>query len=247
MARFEINDIELFHNIITSMSFLFGEINFRIDQYGLTVLGVDASSSVMVINKINNSFFDVFSSEKTLEINLFSGQLEKILRTVERGSITKFNLESTIIEIEIVNQWENKYRLHGLESELYKEISTPKIEHNIEFGIQTSSLHDIIKKIQIISDTIDIESLENQLIFSGRGIYGDVQLILSDDKDSFQEFKQRIEILNKYDIGDLNNILRGGALVSDNCKVYIQSEGPINLVFKENLIEMSYYLAPLIL
>ena len=160
--------------LIEALKEILIDANIEFTKEGIRIVKMDSSSTVLVHLKLRSEEFESYmcAAPLTLGVNMFN--LFKLIRTIGNDdTLTLFYDDSKLgvlgirIENGVKNQITN-YTLNLMEIDIEKFDIEPEVFES-EITMPSSDFQKIIKDIAGLSDTIEIKSISNKLIFSCEG------------------------------------------------------------------------------
>jgi proliferating cell nuclear antigen len=150
------------------------DANFEFDETGLKIMAMDSSHTVLVHLKLNAENFESYhcKNKRILGINMLN--LFKLIKTMGNNDALSLYLEEgneSKLGIKIENSEKNtvtKYMLNLMD--LHEDnIQIPPAVFDSVITMPSVDFQKICRDMHNLAETIEIKSLENQLIFSCTG------------------------------------------------------------------------------
>jgi proliferating cell nuclear antigen len=150
------------------------DANFEFDETGLKIMAMDSSHTVLVHLKLSAENFEYYhcKNKHILGINMLN--LFKLIKTMGNNDALTLYVEEgseSVLGIKIENSEKNtmtKYKLNLMD--LHEDnIQIPPAVFDSVITMPSVDFQKICRDMHNLAETIEIKSLENQLIFSCSG------------------------------------------------------------------------------
>lgn len=221
-----------FKILIEALKEILIDANFEFSKDGIRIMKMDSSSSVLVHLKLNADSFESYKCDKPqiLGINMFN--LFKLIRTIGNDdTLTIFYDDSKIgvLGIRIENGNKNQvtnYNLNLMEIDV-EDLNIEPEEFKSEISMPSSDFQKIIKDIAGLSDTIEIKSIGNKLIFSCNGDFASQDTEIGETQHGIIFTKNSDKIIQgKFSAKHLVSFTKFTNLCN-TIKIYIKNDYPI--------------------
>lgn len=176
-------------NLIESLKDILTDTNIEISNQGLKIIAMDPSHTVLVHLKLEAKEFQEFecNEEMILGVNMinfyklikFIGNNDTLTLYVENGNESQLNI---IMESNDKNCI-TKYKLNLMD--IPKEnVEIPNLFFNSIITMPSGDFQKLCRDLHNISNTVDIKSVNNKLIFNSTGNIGTVEHIILENNNT---------------------------------------------------------------
>lgn len=163
-----------FRILVEALKEILIDANFEFSKEGIRIMKMDSSSTVLVHLKLLSENFESYKCEQPLNLGINMFNLFKLIRTIGNDDTLTIYYDDDklgVLGIRIENGNKNqitKYTLNLMEIDIEKFDIEPEVFES-EISMPSGDFQKIIKDIAGLSDTIEIKSIRNKLIFSCDG------------------------------------------------------------------------------
>ena len=163
-----------FRILIEALKEILTDANFEFDQYGLKIVAMDSTHTVLVHLRIHDQNLEKYYCKDKLLLGINLLNLYKLVKIMSNNDILKLsvNEENTcVLNIEIENSEKNsitKFKLNLMDLSDSK-IVVPAPEFKSVITMPSIDFQKICRDMYNIADEIEIKSVGKQLIFSCDG------------------------------------------------------------------------------
>lgn len=243
----------IFKIIVETLKEILTDVNIEFSRDYIKIVKLDVSLTVLVNMKLETENFEKYECNYTEEeplsvgVNIFN--LFKLLKTIGNDDILSLIIDSEnsgILEINIENDTKNsltRYSLNLIEVD-EKKFTLPEMEFESIVTFNASSFQKIIKDCNALSDTIEIKTYNNQLIFSCMGDFAAQETIIGEKTDDIKFDKCGPTIVQGcFLIKYLMSFIKFTNL-SNNIKIFLKNDYPLIVKYTAgNLGEISLLVA----
>ena len=176
-------------NLIESLKDILTDTNIEISKSGLKIIAMDPSHTVLVHLKLEAKEFQEFicNEEMILGVNMinfyklikFIGNNDTLTLYVENNNESQLNLIMESSDKNCVT----KYKLNLMD--IPKEnVEIPNLIFNSIITMPSGDFQKLCRDLHNISNTVDIKSINNKLIFNSTGNIGSVEHIILDNNNT---------------------------------------------------------------
>tara|TARA_B110000208_G_C11716751_1_gene411364 strand:- start:197 stop:1006 length:810 start_codon:yes stop_codon:yes gene_type:complete len=176
-------------NLIESLKDILTDTNIEISKGGLKIIAMDPSHTVLVHLKLEAKEFQEFvcNEEMILGVNMinfyklikFIGNNDTLTLYVDNDNESQLNI---IMESNDKN-CVTKYKLNLMD--IPKEnVEIPNLVFNSIITMPSGDFQKLCRDLHNISNTVDIKSINNKLVFSSSGNIGSVEHIILENNNT---------------------------------------------------------------
>ncbi len=172
-----------FRILIEALKEILTEANFTFDETGIKVIAMDSSHSVLVHLKLEASEFCSYYCQKQIVVGLGLMNMYKLMKTMNNNSVLSLFMEkndTNHLGIKIENGDKKRtttYKLNVLDLQ-HTELSIPPATFTSVITMCAADFQKICRDMYNLSDTIEIKSVGEQLIFSCKGDFAEQETII---------------------------------------------------------------------
>jgi len=226
------------------------ELTLKVDDTGITALGMDPSHVAMVDSKVKPGLFDKFTppeGDGLITINL--GEFSKFLDRVEKENVQiDYNADQAKLTIVAKTGGRNRrFSLPVLEP-YEEEVPKPKIFFKSSARILTQAVQRAIKDADLVSEHIKIEIKEDVLQFMGKGDMGSAENEYTKDSEEVLEIKSEEESSANFTLSYLTDIFGQLKNLAEVVTLELTTDMPLKIEAEPSdpNLEITFYLAPMI-
>jgi len=226
------------------------ELTMRVDDTGITVLGMDPSHVAMIDSKVKPGLFEKFTppeGDGLITINL--SEFSKFLDRVEKETV-QIDYDAEQAKLNIIAKTGGRNRRFSLPilEPLDEEVPRPKIFFKSEARVLTQSVSRAIKDAELVSEHIGISIEAEMLKFVGKGDVGSAINEYTKDSDEILEIKSEEDSSATYTLSYLADMFAQLKNLADVITLEMSSDMPLKIVAEPNdlNLEVTFYLAPMI-
>lgn len=208
------------------------DANFEFSSDGIRIMKMDSSSTVLVHLKLQADSFESYECKHPLVLGINMFNLFKLIRTIGNDdTLTIFYDDSKlgVLGIRIENGNKNQvtnYTLNLMEIDVEKFDIEPE-EFKSEITMPSADFQKIIKDIAGLSDTIEIKSIGNKLIFSCDGDFASQDTEIGETQNGITFTKNSDKIIQgKFSAKHLVSFTKFTNLCN-TIQIYIKNDYPI--------------------
>ena len=253
--RFEIRTVQsgAVRVLVEALKDLLTDTSIQIDPaVGLKVVTMDSAHVVLVHLCLDAGKFEYFHCKEPFHIGVNMMQLHKLIRTINNNDMLTLFVEEDDLNhlgIKIENSEKGQkttYRLNLLDLD-HTKISIDPVEFSSVITLPSTDFQKIVRDMSQISDTCQIFSVRNQLIFKCIGDYCQQETVMTDTDNN----NHNIQVKDEQDICMGAFSLKYLVLfskctnLSNSCMLYLVNSYPLIIVYSiASLGEIKLALAP---
>ena len=218
--------------LIEALKEILIDANFEFSKEGIRIMKMDSSSTVLVHLKLQADNFEFYKCEQPLVLGINMFNLFKLIRTIGNDdTLTIFYDDSKlgVLGIRIENGAKNQvtnFSLNLMEIDIEKFDIEPEVFES-EITMPTADFQKIIKDIAGLSDTIEIKSINNKLIFSCDGDFASQDTEIGETQNGIIFTKNSDKIIQgKFSAKHLVSFTKFTNLCN-TIQIYIKNDYPI--------------------
>jgi len=198
--------IAAFKTLIEALKEIFRDLNIRFlipynektkQEGGISISAMNSNGNVYVKLKLPAKNFEEYicrpkNGDTSIVIGVNMTQFYKLIKTMnDEDNLTLFIEEGRINELGIklenpARQYRTIFRLNLLDLDREDPYSIPEAKFNFVITMLSSDLHNLIKNMSTIAETvdikyIDIQDMRNTLIFNCKGEFASQETIFADN------------------------------------------------------------------
>lgn len=187
-----------FRILIEALKEILTEANFIFDETGIKVIAMDSSHTVLVHLKLNAQEFCSYQCSKQVVVGIGLMNMFKLMKTMNNNSILTLFLEhndSDRLGIKIENgekKTTSTYKLNILDLPR-TNLNIPPATFTSVITMCASDFQKMCRDMYNLSDTIEIKSIGDQLIFSCKGDFAEQETVIGTNT-SQQEYSNKTKM-----------------------------------------------------
>ena len=176
-------------NLIESLKDILTDTNIEITSNGLKIIAMDPSHTVLVHLKLESKEFQEFicNEDMILGVNMinfyklikFIGNNDTLTLYVDKANESQLNI---IMESSDKNSV-TKYKLNLMDIPR-ENVEIPNLVFNSIITMPSVDFQKLCRDLHNISNTVDIKSINNKLIFSSNGNIGSVEHVILENNNT---------------------------------------------------------------
>jgi proliferating cell nuclear antigen len=176
-------------NLIESLKDILTDTNIEISQNGLKIIAMDPSHTVLVHLKLESKEFQEFicNEEMILGVNMinfyklikFIGNNDTLTLFVEKNNESQLNIIMESSDKNCIT----KYKLNLMDIPR-ENVEIPNLVFNSIITMPSGDFQKLCRDLHNISNTVDIKSVNNKLIFCSTGNIGSVEHIILENNNT---------------------------------------------------------------
>ena len=233
-------------SLVEALSGILVDTNLRFEPgVGLTITDLDFARVACVRVVLDASSFEVFECDRPYVVGLFIQHLNNVLKMTSTNDMLTFQIDDTR-DTELVIRTENAEKNTRSQYKLFRmdvdedNLEMPRgVDFNDVIYMPSVELQRIFRDLSQISDTVEVQSEPERLVFRATGDYCSAEREFH-KKESDPNANARAFFVLKY----LKLFLKASS-VSSFAEIYLQKNYPLVLRFQvASLGTLQYFLAP---
>ncbi len=181
--RFHFRDARVWRYMVASIEKIIDEGVFVATPEGLSLRAMDTSRVVMVDLFYPSSAFDDYSVEEEKEFGVSFTVLSKVLRRARKNDELVLVVDDSKITVKLAGRGERTFRFPQIML-TYEKLPEPKIQFTVKAKMMGSTFKEVIKDIELMSESVTIRATESALYMTGKSDIASVEAELSLERGS---------------------------------------------------------------
>lgn len=240
-----------FKTICECLKDILTDTPIQITPDAIKICTFNTANVVLVHAKLEASNFENYICNRPITIGLNMLNFYKIIKTINnQEALTLFMTEDDPNHLGVRIQNEQKQTCNTTKfnlMDLNKEnMEVPFNKFNYVITLPSGDLNTHIRNMHSISEVVDIKCINNKLIFSCDGDFGEQEIVLSSDDnvDIRQDIGEADDIIQgKYSLSYLTKFTKCNNL-SPNVEIFMKNDYPLMIIYKSSLGEIKLCLVP---
>jgi proliferating cell nuclear antigen len=246
IARIKYPDVKTFKELIVALSKILDEAKLSLTRTGLRIVGMDpAKVAYIEVHMPREAFleYEIEEDREVVEAGFNLGVLEDILEG-RKGNPVEMVIAQDKVLVSVEGAVIRRFLLPNLEVAV-EELGEVELEHDVKAVVISDVLKKAISDIKAVSDIVEIEADENQIVLRSTGEAGSkVTLRLTRESSALINLEARNPSRAKYDVSYLENTLNL-CKVAESVELMFSTDKPLELNFKSpDGSTVRYILAP---
>lgn len=246
IARIKYPDVKTFKELIVALSKILDEAKLSLTRTGLRIVGMDpAKVAYIEVHTPREAFleYEIEEDREVVEAGFNLGVLEDILEG-RKGNPVEMVIAQDKVLVSVEGAVIRRFLLPNLEVAV-EELGEVELEHDVKAVVISDVLKKAISDIKAVSDIVEIEADENQIVLRSTGEAGPkVTLRLTRESSALINLEARNPSRAKYDVSYLENTL-DLCKVAESVELMFSTDKPLELNFKSpDGSTVRYILAP---
>lgn len=246
IARIKYPDVKTFKELIVALSKILDEAKLSLTRTGLRIVGMDpAKVAYIEVHMPREAFleYEIEEDREVVEAGFNLGVLEDILEG-RKGNPVEMVIAQDKVLVSVEGAVIRRFLLPNLEVAV-EELGEVELEHDVKAVVISDVLKKAISDIKAVSDIVEIEADENQIVLRSTGEAGPkVTLRLTRESSALINLEARNPSRAKYDVSYLENTL-DLCEVAESVELMFSTDKPLELNFKSpDGSTVRYILAP---
>lgn len=246
IARIKYPDVKTFKELIVALSKILDEAKLSLTRTGLRIVGMDpAKVAYIEVHMPREAFleYEIEEDREVVEAGFNLGVLEDILEG-RKGNPVEMVIAQDKVLVSVEGAVIRRFLLPNLEVAV-EELGEVELEHDVKAVVISDVLKKAISDIKAVSDIVEIEADENQIVLRSTGEAGPkVTLRLTRESSALINLEARNPSRAKYDVSYLENTLNL-CKVAESVELMFSTDKPLELNFKSpDGSTVRYILAP---
>ena len=229
--------------VISAVSTLVEEATFEATVEGISFRGMDPSHVALIDINWPNSAFEKYNCDSDIKFGVRIDEFSKLVKRADKSDSIEINISDDNMLLVTIGK-NKKYKMRLIESSA-SDTPLPKIPYDSIISLTSSAFDKILGDVQVVSDYLTINAIENQAEFSGKGDSGEVNIALENGKGDLTELDVKAESTGTYSLEYLNPIIKAVGSTVEAVTCEFSTAKPLRIEFKvANLGRIHFYLAP---
>ena len=229
--------------VISAVSTLVEEATFEATVEGISFRGMDPSHVALIDINWPNSAFEKYNCDSDIKFGVRIDEFSKLIKRADKSNSIEINISDDNMLLVTIGK-NKKYKMRLIESSA-SDTPLPKIPYDSIISLTSSAFDKILGDVQVVSDYLTINAIENQAEFSGKGDSGEVNIVLENGKGDLTELDVKAESTGTYSLEYLNPIIKAVGSTVEAVTCEFSTAKPLRIEFKvANLGRIHFYLAP---
>lgn len=222
--------------VVELISELVTEVRIKLNEFGMSINAIDPANVAMVGFKLPKSAFSQFEvSDEILGVNL--DNLKRILKRCGTGSSLILEKKENNLNIQIHDRIKRVFSLGLIEVES-EDKDMPNLEFSSVIEINSVDLVDSIEDCAVVADACSFVVQEGKFIIESKGLNSAMSEFSGDEAKIESE-----DCKSRYSLEYLQKFMKGAKL-AEKSTLKFANDHPLNMVVKNDLMELSFILAP---
>lgn len=226
-------------------SFLSTELDIHVikEQFGegLIFRTMDPSHVGLIDVMWNSCNFEKWSVIQPGVFRINTDQVYKLVKHFDKKDSVTISIKEKMLIFETKTSTEKIKLLEP--TEIKEDTPLPKINYNVRLGTSHKIINDIVKRVNLVADNIDIKMHGQMVEFYGKGDKGESRLKLEKGMPDVPEFEIREDSHSTFSIEYIKEFLKcfnGGSILTEfSTRMPLRMTGFLG---KESRVH--FYLAP---
>jgi proliferating cell nuclear antigen len=243
---------EIWKSVSSVIMTIVDEAYFEAGPEGLTFRSMDPSHIALIDLSWPKSGFEKYECPYTTKFGLKISDFAKIIKRSNSNDSIEIYLKDNSLNIKTTGGYTRNYRMNLVEGDAANTSPLPKLSLDSKIVIGTFALDKILSDIQVISDIITIETVNEKrnVVFSGSSDNGNAIVNIDYDKSNteipmLQDMTVKENSKCSYNMDYISKIVKILNSSSDTITLEYSSKKPLRLEsVLLNDIKMQFFLAP---
>mgnify|MGYP003949561761 CR=1 FL=1 len=242
-----------FRILIEALKEILTDSNIEFDENGMKIVAMDASHTVLVHLRLDGINFEQYYCKSKLVLGVNMMNFFKLIKTMNNNDTLTLFLEKENINelgIRIENGDKNtitNYKLNLMD--LNEEtISVPPASFTSVITMPANDFQKICRDMNNLADSIEIKSIENQLLFSCKGDFASQETIMGETNSGMNFIKKQTNNDIVQGVFALKHLVLFTKCTNlcNSIEIYLKNDYPLIIKYSvASLGEIKLCLAPL--
>ena len=228
-----------------AISELVNDVKLNINKDRIELVAIDPSSVAMVIFKLFSSSFVDYQVNGSVDLSISLDSIKQVLKRAKPSDTVMLQLDEDKRKLKIILRGETSrtFNVALLDIE-HKEQKVPDLKFKAKIEMSSATFDEAIQDMDIISDSVSIDVIENKLLISSEGNTSDGKVEISEEVGAVITNDAKGDVKSRYSIEYLKKIIKGGRL-ADKVIIQFDKDYPLKVdyILKDKL-QLSTILAP---
>jgi proliferating cell nuclear antigen len=235
--------------LFESLKDVLNEIVLSVDESGITLCQMNYSKTLLVHIKLIPKSFELFKCNTKSQLGLNLTTFFLFLKLAENtDTVTLFQRKNNDgnLEIKLENSDKNKTIVSAIKLLAidFNALQVPSMTFDAIIHMPTSDFQTTCKKLSGISETLIIESIDNQIRFTADGDSGSVTMDIGESSTGVELQETTPHARGEFNFKHLLSLSKSANLCT-TVAIYLQDGNPLVLVFNvANLGQIKYLICP---
>ncbi|MCX8171202.1 MAG: proliferating cell nuclear antigen (pcna) [Candidatus Bathyarchaeota archaeon] len=246
MFRIRISDTKTFRSVLDALSTIVDEATFTIGLDGIRLRAMDPSRVAMVDFEMRKTSFDEYEAAGDSKVCVNLNELKKLIKRAGKDDTIELSLneESGRILVKIKGRYTRTFSLPVLEAS-EEEVPEPKLAFNAKVTLTSSDFNDILKDVEMVSDSVRIEADGEKFIMNARGDVAGAEIEIKKGDDTLISIEAAEPSKATFSLSYLADIVKAASDTSDIVTLEFSTDMPLRLDFRQRYDgKLVYLLAP---
>jgi len=244
MFEAEITDVSLLRDSIATIADLIDETELHITENGIEMIASDRAVVAVVNFTLSKNSFKTYNYDKEAKIGINLLSLLQILRRA--GTNDSLSIKLLDNKLELIISGDSKRRFVLPLIDISKEELPPldKLEFSATFHVNAEIFNSGIEDAELITDSIVLSMINNQLVMKAESDSSSTQLELPSGTDELKVIKVNEPVRSRYSIDYLKKIMKARKFVS-HAVIDLSTDYPMRINFEvPDKMQLGFVLAP---
>ena len=182
-VKFHFSDARVWRYMVASIEKIIDEGVFIATPEGLSLRAMDTSRVVMVDLFYPASSFIDYNVEEEKEFGVSFGVLAKVLRRARKDDELVILVDESRVTVKLRSRGERTFRIPQAML-TYEKLPEPKIQFTVKAKMLGSTFREVVKDIELLSESVTLRASENTLYMVGRSDIASIEAELSIERGS---------------------------------------------------------------
>ena len=227
---FHFSDARTWRYMVTSIEKIIEEGVFIADEEGLRLRAMDTSHVVMVDLFYPSSAFVEYNVSGEAEFGVSFSLLTKVLRRARKDDELVIVVDDNKIAIRLKSRGERTFRIPQIML-TYEKLPEPRISFTVKARMLGSTFREVVKDIEVHSESVTLYATENVLVMSGRSDVASVEAELSVERGSLIDLEVESQDRATYSVEYFSQMLHA-AQAADSVLIQYSEDAPVRVDFE---------------
>lgn len=245
MFKAVISDVKLLRDVILAIATLIDEATFEVTSEGIYLREMDPSRVAMVDFSWSKTVFDEFICSQPTKICINIAEMLKLLRRAGKDDSLELTLDESTrrLNIKLRGKYVRTFNMPTLEASV-EEVPTPNIAFNVKAKITTDGIKEAIEDASLVSDHVNIEAKDEELIMSAVGDIMGATIEMRKGEGALLDLEVKEPSKATFSLSYLSDIIKASSATSEIATVEFSTDMPIKMDFHLQDGKLTYFLAP---
>ena len=178
-----------FKQVIDALKEILIDVNFEFDETGMKVVAIDNNLAVLVYLKLEAQNFEKYFCEKKVYVGVNMLKLHMLIKTISNNDLLTLFIEKDdpnrlgIMIENTAKRVRTVYKLNMLDIDVVP-IKVPDTNFDCVVTMPSADFQKIVRDMHHLDDYIEVQNVENQLIFRCNGNFCAQETVLTIENGS---------------------------------------------------------------